>query len=179
MTQIRNWLGLYNVLPRLQKKPVDFDDELKTGDVRYDDMTVNKNESSTLLTFTIWNITMLKNEPFMSYPRFKKGALKKIRFFTIKQFLHTFCQKRTICYPTTFFESLITHKRFIFFLESYISYFKKLVILVIFIVSDVSDFSDISGSTFVESLITHKRFVFEESYISNGKRQKSCTLIVV
>ena len=27
------------VLPRLQKKPVDFDDELKIGDVWYDNMT--------------------------------------------------------------------------------------------------------------------------------------------
>ena len=26
---------------------------------------------------------------------------------------------------------------------------------------------------------THKRFIFEESYFSYGKRQKSCTLIVV
>ena len=32
---------------------------------------------------------------------------------------------------------------------------------------------------FFESLITHKRFVFKESYISYGKRQKSCTLIVI
>ena len=32
---------------------------------------------------------------------------------------------------------------------------------------------------FFESLITHKRFIFEESYVSYGKRQKSCTLIVV
>ena len=32
---------------------------------------------------------------------------------------------------------------------------------------------------FFESLITHKRFIFEESYISYGKRQKSCTLIVI
>ena len=32
---------------------------------------------------------------------------------------------------------------------------------------------------FFESLITHKRFVFKESYISHGKRQKSCTLIVI
>ena len=31
----------------------------------------------------------------------------------------------------------------------------------------------------IESLITHKRFIFEESYISYGKRQKSCTLIVI
>ena len=27
--------------------------------------------------------------------------------------------------------------------------------------------------------ITQKRFIFEESYISYGKRQKSCTLIVI
>ena len=43
---------------------------------------------------------------------------------TIKLFLHNFCQKRIFCYPTTFFESLITHKRFIFE-ESYISYGKR------------------------------------------------------
>ena len=53
--------------------------------------------------------------------------------FFIKQFLHTFCQKRTFCYPTTC----------------------------------------------IESLIAQKWSVFEESYISYGKRQKSCTLIVV
>ena len=78
---------------------------------------------------------MLKNEPFMSNRQFKKGAFsRKIRFYPfIKLFLHTFCQKRTFCYPTTF----------------------------------------------IESLITHKRFIFKESYISYGKRQKSCTLIVV
>ena len=34
-------------------------------------------------------------------------------------------------------------------------------------------------STFFELRITQKRFIFEESYISNGKRQKSCTLIVI
>ena len=34
-------------------------------------------------------------------------------------------------------------------------------------------------STFFELLITQKRFIFEESYILNGKRQKSCTLIVI
>ena len=96
---------------------------------------LNTNESTTLLTFTIWNITMLKNGPFLSNRRFKKGCfLKKVRFyFFIKRFLHTFCQKQTFCYPTAF----------------------------------------------IESLITHKRFVFEESYISYGKRQKSCTFIVV
>ena len=47
--------------------------------------------------------------------------------------VHTFCQKRSFCYLTTF----------------------------------------------IESLITHKWFIFEESYISYGKRRKSCTLIVV
>ena len=34
-------------------------------------------------------------------------------------------------------------------------------------------------STFFESPITHKRFIFEHSYISYGKRQKSCTLNVI
>ena len=34
-------------------------------------------------------------------------------------------------------------------------------------------------NTFFELPITQKRFIFEESYISNGKRQKSCTLIVI
>ena len=29
------------------------------------------------------------------------------------------------------------------------------------------------------NLITHKRLIFKESYISYGKRQKSCTLIIV
>ena len=97
---------------------------------------LNKNERTTLLTFIIWNITMFKNEPFLSYRRFKNGCfLKKVNFyFFIKRFLHTFSQKRTYDYPTTFIESLITQKQ---------------------------------------------QFIFEESYISYGKRQKSCTLIVI
>ena len=33
--------------------------------------------------------------------------------------------------------------------------------------------------TFLELPITPKRSIFEESYISYGKRQKSCTLIVI
>ena len=61
----------------------------------------------------------------------KKIKQKKNIFFSLD--LHTFCQKRTFCYLTTFFESAITHKR----------------------------------------------FIFKDSYISNGKRQKSCTLIVI
>ena len=78
---------------------------------------------------------MLKNEPFMSNRRFKKGTFsRKIRFYPfIKLFLHIFLKKLAFCYSTTFFESLINHKR----------------------------------------------FVFKESYILNGKRQKSCTLIVI
>ena len=32
---------------------------------------------------------------------------------------------------------------------------------------------------FFESPITHKRFIFEESYISYGKRQNSCTFIII
>ena len=83
----------------------------------------------------------------MSYQQFKKGAKnsrqgdskkvlekQKVRF--LKLFLHTFCQKRTFCYPTTFIESLITHKPFIFE-HSYVSYDKRqksctlIVILVI------------------------------------------------
>ena len=79
---------------------------------------------------------MVKNEPFMSNRQFKKGTLfRKIRFyFLIKLFLRTFFKKPDfLAYPTTFFESLITQKR----------------------------------------------FVFKESYISYGKRKKSCTLIVI
>ena len=33
--------------------------------------------------------------------------------------------------------------------------------------------------TFFESPITQKRSIFDESYILYGKRQKSCTLIVI
>ena len=80
---------------------------------------LNNNESTTLLTFTIWNVTFLKNEPFLSNRRLKK-VFFLILFFFIKRFLHTFCQKRTFCYPTTFIEPLITHKQFIF-KESYTS----------------------------------------------------------
>ena len=56
----------------------------------------------------------------MSYQPFKKGVFFKSVFIFLKQFLHTFCQVRTFCYTTTFIESLITHKLFIFE-ESYIS----------------------------------------------------------
>ena len=34
-------------------------------------------------------------------------------------------------------------------------------------------------STFFELPITRKRFIVEENYISYGKRQNSCTLIVI
>ena len=58
---------------------------------------------------------------------------KSVFIFLLSDFCTLFCQKHTFCYPTTF----------------------------------------------IESLITHKRFIFKESYISYGKRQKSCTLIVI
>ena len=61
---------------------------------------------------------------------------KSVLIFFIKRFLHTFCQKRTFCYPTTFIESNLEAPEL-------------------------------------------ARFIFEESYILYGKRQKSCTLIVV
>ena len=88
------------------------------------------------MTFTIWNITLLKNEPFMSNRRFKKGTFfekKSIFVFLLSYFCTLFSKNWTFWYSTTFFESLMTHKR----------------------------------------------FIFEESYISYGKRQKSCTLIVI
>ena len=34
-------------------------------------------------------------------------------------------------------------------------------------------------TTFFESPITQKRFIFEHSYVLYGKRQKSCTFIVI
>ena len=34
-------------------------------------------------------------------------------------------------------------------------------------------------STFFESSITQKLSIFEYSHVSHGKRQKSCTLIVI
>ena len=34
--------------------------------------------------FTIWNVTFLKNEPFMSYQRFKKGGRVAKRQFLEK-----------------------------------------------------------------------------------------------
>ena len=115
-----------------------FDDELKIEDVRYDNMTKITIKSTSLLTFTIWNKTLLKNELFLSNRRFKKrlffAFLKSaFLFFFIKLFLHTFCQKQTFCYPATFFKALITHKRFIF-KESYISYGKRQKNCTLFVV---------------------------------------------
>ena len=89
-----------------------------------------------------------KNGPYLSNRRFKRRCfffyifvvlctglllLKSVFIFLLSKFCTLFCQKWTFCYPTTF----------------------------------------------IESLISHKRFIFEESYISYGKRQKSCTLIVI
>ena len=58
-----------------KKSRCDFDDKLKVGDFRYKHLTqITIKVRTTLLTFTIWNGTFLKNEPFMSYQRFKKGG---------------------------------------------------------------------------------------------------------
>ena len=58
----------------------------------------------------------------------KRHFFEKIRFLIfLKLFLHTFCQQPTFCYPTTFFESLITQLNFN-------CYFSQMF------VSDVSDF---------------------------------------
>ena len=53
---------------------------------------------------------------------FPKKIKQKKHFFSFD--LHTFCQKQTFCYLTTFFESPITHKRFIF-KDSYSPYGKR------------------------------------------------------
>ena len=53
---------------------------------------------------------MLKYEPFMSNRRFKKGTFFEKNKFLLSYFCTLFCQKRTFCYPTTFFESLMNHK---------------------------------------------------------------------
>ena len=78
------------------------------------------------LQVNLWNLECIKVN-FIKYFFGEKDNIesvsKKTPFF-IKQFLHTFCQKRTFSYPTTFFESLITQKRSIFE-ESYISYSKR------------------------------------------------------
>ena len=58
-----------------------------------------------------WVISDSKKALFWEYPFL-------FSYFFIKQFLHTFCQKRTFCYPTTFIESLMTHNNGSFFQES-------------------------------------------------------------
>ena len=114
------------------KKSFDFDYNLKTWHACLVDGGI---------LFSLITVVFLKNGPFLSNQRFKKGAVyQKVLFIflrlvphSIKLFLHTLCKKRTFCYPTTFFESLITDKR----------------------------------------------SICEERYISYGKRQKRCALIVI
>ena len=48
----------------------------------------------------------------------------KVLSFLLSNFCIIFAKKQTFCYSSTFFLSLITHKRFIFE-ESYISYGKR------------------------------------------------------
>ena len=78
------------------------------------------------MTFTIWNVTFLKNEPFMSYQRFNKGGrvakspflAKSVQKLLNKKIKTDFFQK------STFFESPITQKRSIFG-YSYVLYDKR------------------------------------------------------
>ena len=134
------------------------------------------------MTFVIRNITMLRNGPFMSYQLFKKVPfLKKVRFnFFIKQFLHTFCQKWTFCYPTTFIEWLITHKRFIFE-ESYISYDKRqktftLIVILVrlsYLTSPIFNSSAKSNRTFY---LPVRKYIANSTYLVRKEwfRLKSC-----
>ena len=122
--------------PRQIKYPVNFDDELQNRrhQIRWYDL--NNNESTTLLTFTYMKcdfpqkLTVSEQSAIQKRLFFEKS---QFIFFLLSDFCTLFAKKRTFCYLTTF----------------------------------------------IESLITHKRFIFKESCISYGKRQKSCTLIVV
>ena len=88
---------------------------------------LNNNQSITLLTFTIGNVTFLKNEPFMIYQRLKKsGRVPKSQFLEKKSVQRKLNKriKTDFSGKSTLFESPITHKRFIFE-HSYISYRKR------------------------------------------------------
>ena len=87
----------------------------------------------------MWNITMLKNEPSLSYRRFKKVPFLKKKsffyFFISKLLLHIFFSKTDFLLPDHLFESLITHKRFVF-KDSYITFHmvnvKRVVLWLLF-----------------------------------------------
>ena len=86
------------------------------------------------MTFTIWSTTFLINEPYMSYQRFKKGTFfeKKCPFFLY--FCTLFAKNGLFAAQPPFFESLITHKWFIFE-HSYIYHMvnvKRVVIQLLF-----------------------------------------------
>ena len=78
------------------------------------------------MTFTIWSVTFLKNELFMIYQRFKKGGRIAKSLVLAKSVQKSLNKKNKIDFfqKTTFFESPITQKRFIFE-ESHISYTSK------------------------------------------------------
>ena len=57
-----------------KKSRFDFADELKVGYVRYKHLTQITIKVQLFWRFSIWNVALLKNEPFMSYQRFKKGG---------------------------------------------------------------------------------------------------------
>ena len=78
------------------------------------------------MTFNIRNVTLLKNELFMSYQRFKKGGRVAKSPFLAKSVQKLLNEKiKTDFFPKrTFFESSITQKRSIFE-YSYVSYGKR------------------------------------------------------
>ena len=55
-----------------KKKQVWLCRRIKSRTCQIQTFELSNNQSTTLLTFTIWNVTFLKNELFMSYQRFKK-----------------------------------------------------------------------------------------------------------
>ena len=76
-------------------------------------------------------------------------------------------------------------KKALFWKKSPFSFFIRMELKSFFLLSDFCTLFAKKRTfccyptVFIESLITHKQLIFEESYISYGKRQKSCTLIVI
>ena len=121
---------------------------------------LNNKQSTTLLTFTIWSVTFFKNEPFMSYKRFKKGGRVAKSPFLKKSVQKSLNRKIKIDFfqKSTFFELPITQKWFIFE-ESHISYGKRqksytlIVILVIlsYLTSPIFNLSSKSTGFFFQT----------------------------
>ena len=96
-----------NNFHRQIKYPVDFDDELCQTRKRQIQTCDRCSTINRLFWRLIWNVLYYKS--VLSNGNSKK-VLKSV-FIFIKLFLHTFSKKLAFCYSTTFFESLIPHKR--------------------------------------------------------------------